>query len=43
MRAMMQFVLLSLVILPVLPNQDFEPYAVWNPFKLWLIVVLIVG
>ena len=25
MRAMMQFVLLSLVILPVLPNQDFGP------------------
>jgi uncharacterized membrane protein (DUF4010 family) len=43
MRAMMQFVLLSLVILPVLPNRDFGPYAVWNPFKLWLMVVLIVG
>jgi uncharacterized membrane protein (DUF4010 family) len=43
MRAMMQFVLLSLVILPVLPNKDLGPYAVWNPFKLWLMVVLIVG
>jgi uncharacterized membrane protein (DUF4010 family) len=43
MRAMMLFVLLSLVILPVLPNKDFGPYAVWNPFKLWLMVVLIVG
>lgn len=43
MRAMMVFVLLSLVILPVLPNKDFGPYGVWNPFKLWLMVVLIVG
>ena len=43
MRAIMQFVLLSLIILPVLPNQDFGPYGVWNPFKLWLMVVLIVG
>ncbi|HEU4679433.1 MAG TPA: MgtC/SapB family protein [Terrimicrobiaceae bacterium] len=43
MRAIMLFVLLSLVILPILPNRDFGPYSVWNPFKLWLMVVLIVG
>ena len=43
MRAIMQFVLLSLVILPILPSEDYGPYGVWNPFKLWLMVVLIVG
>jgi uncharacterized membrane protein (DUF4010 family) len=43
MRAIMQFVLLTLVILPVLPHQDFGPYGVWNPFQIWLMVVLIVG
>lgn len=43
MRAIMQFVLLSLVILPVLPHKDFGPYGVWNPFQIWLMVVLIVG
>jgi hypothetical protein len=43
MLAIMQFVLLSLVILPVLPHQDFGPYGVWNPFQIWLMVVLIVG
>lgn len=42
-KAIMQFVLLTLVILPVLPNRAFGPYAVLNPFKLWLMVVLIVG
>lgn len=42
-RAIMQFVLLTLVILPVLPNAAYGPYAVLNPFKLWLMVVLIVG
>jgi uncharacterized membrane protein (DUF4010 family) len=43
MRAIMQFVVLTLIILPVLPNRDFGPYGVWNPFKIWLMVVLIVG
>jgi uncharacterized membrane protein (DUF4010 family) len=43
MRAIMQFVLLSLVILPVLPNQNFGPFGVLNLFKIWLMVVLIVG
>ncbi|TDU69222.1 uncharacterized membrane protein (DUF4010 family) [Prosthecobacter fusiformis] len=42
-RAIMQFVLISLIILPVLPNGDFGPYGVWNPFKIWLLVVFIVG
>jgi uncharacterized membrane protein (DUF4010 family) len=42
-RAIMQFALISLVILPVLPNRAFGPYAVLNPYKIWLMVVLIVG
>lgn len=43
LRAIMQFVLITLVILPVLPNQEFGPYGVFNPFKVWLVVVLIVS
>ena len=42
-RAIMQFVLITLVILPILPNQAYGPYQVLNPFKIWLMVVLIVG
>lgn len=42
-RAVMQFALISLVILPVLPDRYFGPYQVLNPFRLWLMVVLIVG
>jgi uncharacterized membrane protein (DUF4010 family) len=41
--AFMQFVLITLVILPVLPNEAYGPYAVLNPFQIWLMVVLIVG
>jgi uncharacterized membrane protein (DUF4010 family) len=42
-KAIMQFVLVTLVILPVLPNRDYGPYGVLNPFKIWLMVVLMVG
>jgi uncharacterized membrane protein (DUF4010 family) len=42
-KAIMQFVLITLVILPILPNQPYGPYQVWNPYKIWLMVVLIVG
>jgi uncharacterized membrane protein (DUF4010 family) len=38
-----RFVLISLVILPVLPNRTFGPYDVFNPFEAWLLVVLIVS
>lgn len=41
--AIMQFVLISLVVLPVLPNRTFGPYDTLNPFQIWLMVVLIVG
>lgn len=42
-KAIMQFVLITLVILPILPNREFGPYNVINPYKTWLMVVLIVG
>ena len=37
-----KFLLLTFVILPVVPNKNFGPYAV-NPFKSWLVVVAISG
>lgn len=41
--AIMRFVLITLVILPVLPNRAMGPYGALNPFHAWLMVVLIVG
>jgi uncharacterized membrane protein (DUF4010 family) len=35
-----KFLLLTAVILPVLPNQDFGPIQI-NPFKTWLVVVAV--
>ncbi|MGQ9861251.1 MAG: MgtC/SapB family protein [Thiobacillaceae bacterium] len=39
----LQFAVLSLVILPVLPNQGYGPYAALNPSQIWWMVVLISG
>ncbi|HEY8903666.1 MAG TPA: MgtC/SapB family protein [Chthoniobacterales bacterium] len=43
MRAIMQFVLLTLIVLPLLPDRGYGPFGVLNPFGIWLMVVLIVG
>jgi len=37
-----QFLLLSAVALPLLPNRAFGPFGI-NPFRLWLVVVAVSG
>lgn len=37
-----KFLLLTFVILPIVPNNDYGPFGL-NPFKAWLIVVAISG
>jgi uncharacterized membrane protein (DUF4010 family) len=43
LRAVIRLALLGLVILPALPDRPWGPYGVLNPFRIWLMVVLIVG
>ncbi len=43
LKAIMQFALISLVILPILPDKTYGPYTVWNPRQIWWMVALIVG
>ena len=40
-RSMLQFAVLTAVILPLLPDRAFGPYEVLNPFQIWLMVVLV--
>jgi uncharacterized membrane protein (DUF4010 family) len=40
--AFTKFLLLTLVILPMVPNQEFGPFRI-NPFKTWLVVVAVSG
>lgn len=43
LRAIMQFVLIAMVILPILPDKSYGPLDVLNPRNIWLVVVLVVG
>lgn len=43
LKAIIQFVVIALVILPLLPDRDMGPYGVLNPYQVWWMVVLIVA
>ncbi|MGE0151099.1 MAG: MgtC/SapB family protein [Reyranellaceae bacterium] len=43
LRAAVQLLLISAVILPVLPDKGFGPFEALNPYRIWLMVVLIAG
>lgn len=42
-RAIMNLALIAMVILPILPDQTYGWYDVLNPWRIWMMVVLIVG
>lgn len=41
--SILQFLIASCIVLPILPDQAYGPYAVLNPRNVWLMVVLISG
>jgi uncharacterized membrane protein (DUF4010 family) len=41
--AVLQFSVLTFIVLPILPDQDYGPYRAFNPHQAWLMVVLISG
>jgi uncharacterized membrane protein (DUF4010 family) len=41
--AALQFGVITLIILPILPDKTFGPMDVINPYNIWLMVVLIAG
>ena len=43
LNATLQLLLISVVMLPILPNQDYGAWAALNPYHIWLMVVLIAG
>ena len=43
MNGLMQFVVVTLIIFPLLPNRAYGPWNALNPFDIWRMVVLIIG
>jgi uncharacterized membrane protein (DUF4010 family) len=41
--ATLRLLLISVVLLPVLPNRGYGPWAAFNPYRLWWLVVLVAG
>lgn len=42
-HAIARYVVIAVAVLPFLPNEQYGPYDAWNPFKLWLVLVLVTG
>ncbi len=42
-RAIARFAVISIAVLPFLPDTNYGPYGAWNPFRLWLVVLLVTG
>jgi uncharacterized membrane protein (DUF4010 family) len=41
LRAGLKLLLISVVLLPILPNQGYGPWQALNPYEIWLMVVLV--
>ena len=39
----LRLLLISVVLLPILPDKGFGPWLVFNPYRLWWMVVLVAG
>jgi uncharacterized membrane protein (DUF4010 family) len=42
-RVTFQFAIVAAVILPLLPDQEIDPFGLLNPFRIWLMVVFVSG
>jgi uncharacterized membrane protein (DUF4010 family) len=42
-RAIIEFVVLTVLVLPFLPDQGCGPHGTWNPKEIWTMVVLVSG
>jgi uncharacterized membrane protein (DUF4010 family) len=43
MVSFLQFAVITFIVLPLLPDQGYGPYEAINPYRVWLMIVLITG
>ena len=43
LAATLELAVISVIILPLLPNQGYGPWAILNPYDIWFVVVLVSG
>ena len=41
LTAALELAVITVIILPLLPNRGFGPWQVWNPREIWMVVVLV--
>ena len=42
-QALARFALITLAVLPILPDRDMGPLLAWNPRRIWMVVVFVSG
>jgi uncharacterized membrane protein (DUF4010 family) len=42
-QAFARYSVIAAAVLPFLPNRSIGPLGAWNPFQLWLVIVLVTG
>jgi len=43
LAAALELAVVSVIVLPLVPNRGYGPWGVLNPFEIWLVVVLVSG
>ena len=41
LTAALELAVITVIVLPLLPNRGFGPWEVWNPREIWMVVVLV--
>src|SRR5258706_542201 len=41
LNSVLELGVITCIVLPLLPNRGYGPWGAWNPFEIWLVVILV--